>query len=85
MFAQVIVKWVREHTVLPYGVDCTDIGQLRYPFCPPFIIHSQFKKGTEIGSLFAYCCGFFLWKLNLGSLIFLNKPEMREATLSVSE
>lgn len=39
VFAQVIVKWVREHTVLPYGVDCTDIGQLRYPFYPPFILH----------------------------------------------
>ena len=52
---------------------------------PSSIIYSQFKKGTEIGSLFAYCCGFFLWKLNLGSLIFLNRPEMREATLSVSE
>ena len=49
------------------------------------IIHSQFKKGTDFGSLFAYCCGFFLWKLNFGSLIFLNRPERREATLSVSE
>ena len=80
MFAQVIVKWVREHTVLPTAVPI-----LPAIHSPSSIIHSQFKKGTEIGSLFAYCCGFFLWKLNLGSLIFLNRPERREATLSVSE
>ena len=45
----------------------------------------KLKKGTEIGSLFAYCCGFFLWKWIFGSLIFLNRPEMRVAALSVSE
>ena len=90
MFAQVIVKWVREHIVLPYGDRLyrhwtTAVPILPAIHSPSSIIHSQFKKGTEIGSLFAYCCGFFLWKLNLGSLIFLNRPEMREATLSVSE
>ena len=83
MFAQVIVKWVREHIVLPYGDRLYRHWTTAVPILPA--IHSQFKKGTEIGSLFAYCCGFFLWKLNSGSLIFLNRPEMREATLSVSE
>ncbi len=86
MFAQVIVKWVREHTVLPYKSDRTDIGQLRYPFCPPFILHYPFsiQKGTEIVP-FCLLLRIFLMEIKLGSLIFLNKPEMREATLSVSE
>ena len=77
MFAQVIVKWVREHAVLPYGVDCTDIGQLRYPFCPPFILHPPLSilnsKGNRNRFPFCLLLRIFLMEVKLGQLDFLKQ------------